>query len=152
MLKPFNDGSVFTHHGQWTQENGEYRFTGTQIRVLKCHIHLHLSNLSKELHKSFLLTFLNLLKHKVQVQNIVRAFATNGIFEWFWCRFFFLKEASNGFRNPLCITYEHKLNIVEPNGHLKRIVHSQQTFSGRRVIIIQSLVYQPFNMKLKKLT
>ena len=32
---------------------------------------------------------------------------------------FFLEEASNSFKNPLCITYECKVNIVEPNDDMR---------------------------------
>ena len=32
---------------------------------------------------------------------------------------FFLEETNSGFRNPLYITYERRVNIIEPNGDIR---------------------------------
>lgn len=34
-------------------------------------------------------------------------------------RIFFSKEVSNDFKNSFCINYQCKVNVVEPNGHMR---------------------------------
>ncbi|KAK9208717.1 hypothetical protein WN944_001077 [Citrus x changshan-huyou] len=92
------------YNGEWTQENGEYRFTGTQIRGIKVP------------HSTTLEQFVISIKSKFKTSS--EPLSPMEILNDCDVEFFF-EEASSGFRNSLCITYERKVNIIEPNGDIR---------------------------------
>ncbi|KAH9679403.1 SWIM-type domain-containing protein [Citrus sinensis] len=107
------------YNGEWTQENGEYRFTGTQIRGIKVP---HSTTLEQFVEKVAEVISIDLsefvismkFKFKTSSEPLPPMEILND------CDVeFFLEEANSGFRNSLCITYERRVNIIEPNGEIR---------------------------------
>ncbi|KAK9177329.1 hypothetical protein WN944_029350 [Citrus x changshan-huyou] len=100
-------------------ENGEYRFTGTQIRGIKVPHSTTLEQLVKKVVEVIsidLSEFIISMKFKFKIlseplppMEILNDCDVE----------FFLEKANSAFRNPLCITYERRVNIIEPNGDIR---------------------------------
>lgn len=107
------------YNGEWTQENGEYRFTGTQIRGIKVP---HLTTLEQLAEKVAEVISIDLSKFvismKFKFKTSSEPFPSMEILNDCDVEFFF-EEANSGFRNLLCITYERRVNIIEPNGDIR---------------------------------
>ncbi|KAK9191163.1 hypothetical protein WN943_019774 [Citrus x changshan-huyou] len=107
------------YNGEWTQENSEYRFIGTQIRGIKVP---HSTTLEQLVEKVAEVIFIDLSKFVISMKF---KFKTSSeplppIEILNDCDVeLFLEEANSGFRNPLCITYEHRVNIIEPNDDIR---------------------------------
>ncbi|KAL9420559.1 hypothetical protein AB3S75_038181 [Citrus x aurantiifolia] len=107
------------YNGEWTQENGEYRFTGTQIRGIKVPHSTTLEQLVEKVAEVISIDLSEFVismkfKFKTSSEPLPPMEILND------CDVeFFLEEANSGFRNPLCITYEHRVNIIEPNGDIR---------------------------------
>ncbi|XP_024042932.1 uncharacterized protein LOC112099718 [Citrus clementina] len=94
------------YNGEWTQENGEYRLIGTQIRGIKVPHSTTLEQLVEKVVKVISIDLSEFVismkfKFKTSSEPLPPMEILND------CDVeFFLKEANSGFRNPLCITYE----------------------------------------------
>ena len=107
------------YNGEWTQENGEYRFTGTQIRGIKVPHSTTLEQLVEKVAEVISIDLSEFVismkfKFKTSSEPLPPMEILND------CDVeFFLEEANSGFRNPLCITYERRVNIIERNGDIR---------------------------------
>ena len=140
------------YNGEWTKENGEFRFTGTQIRGIKVPHSTTLEQLVEKVAEVIsidLSEFVISMKFKFKISSeplppmeILNDYNVE----------LFLEEANSGFRNPFCITYERKVNIIEPNDNIRaeNSPHARHFFR-RRVTIIQPLILQLLNLKLTEL-
>lgn len=99
------------YNGEWTKKNGEYRFIGIKIQSIKVLDSTTFEQLVERVAEVIsidLSKFVISMKFKFKTSS--EPLPHMEILNDFDLDFFF-GEASNGFKNPLCITYEHKVNI-----------------------------------------
>ncbi|KAL9419116.1 hypothetical protein AB3S75_036964 [Citrus x aurantiifolia] len=110
---------LILYNSEWTEKNGEYRFTGIHIRGIKVLDSTTFEQLVKRVAE---VIFIDLSKFvismKFKFKTLSKHLPPMEILNDFDLDFF-LEEASNGFKNLLCITYEYKVNIVEPNDDMR---------------------------------